>query len=288
MRRARQEDTAMQARYTPLRPISQVLADAKRIFLDGFGRCWVLSLLGAVLLSVAEDFWSRQVGQVSDGSTAAGTLDDLDPTAALNQLAGYASPAALRAGLVVVVVALLVYGALIARLHALASPGQASTQLQALITALRRLPGSVLAAILWTLALAVGLVLLIVPGFYWSGRLQLWLPAMLVEDVGAIDSLRSSWTLTRHQWWRSTTVLTLALIIISVLALIVDALTSGVAALVSAPLHFGTRAVAFNAALFDLLADVLLLPMLPAALLAIYDDLKQLQSQSESQGGSDG
>jgi hypothetical protein len=273
----------MHARYIPPRPISAVLADARRMYRDGFARCWPLSLLGAVLLSAAAHHWSAQV---SVGSAAAVNLDDLDPEAALHQLASYASPAALRAGLLVGVVALVVYSALIVRLHALGASGEASSQLQALATALRRLPGSILAAILWTLALAAGLVLFIVPGVYWSGRLQFWLPVMLVDDASAIDSLGKSWTLTRNQWWRSNTVLTLALIIIGILGLIADALASSAAALVSAPLQSSERAVAFSTGLFDLLANMFLLPMVPAALLAIYDDLKQ--SQGRRQGGTGG
>jgi hypothetical protein len=273
----------MHARYTPPRPISDVLADARRMYRDGFASCWPLSLLGAALLAAAAHHWSAQV---SVGSAAAVSLDELDPDAALHQLASYASPAALRAGLLVGVAALLVYSALIVRLHALGASGEASSQLRALATALRRLPASMLASILWTLALAAGLVLFIVPGVYWSGRLQFWLPAMLVDNAGAIDSLRDSWSLTRHQWWRSTTALTLALIIIGILGLIADALASGAAALVAAPLHSSERAVGFSTGLFAMLADMFMLPMVPAALLAIYDDLKQLQAQG--QGGTGG
>jgi hypothetical protein len=270
-------------RYISPRPISDVLADAGRIYRNGFGRCWPLSLLGAVLLSAAVHHGSAQL---SVGAAAAVSLDELDLDAALRQLASYASPAALRAGLLVALVALLVYSALIVRLHALGASGEASSQGQALATALRRLPASILASILWTLALAAGLVLFIVPGVYWSGRLQFWLPALLVDNAGAIDSLRNSWALTRHQWWRSTTALTLALIIIGILGMIADALASGAVALVSAPLPSSARAVAFSTGLFDMLADMFLLPMVPAALLAIYDDLKQLQAQG--QGGTGG
>lgn len=272
----------MHARYTPHRPIGDVLGDARRLYREGFGRCWPLSLLGAVLLSAAAHHWSAQV---NGDSAATGNPDDLDPTAALRQLESYASPAALWAGLLVLVVALLVYSALIVRLHALAGSGESSSQLQALATALRRLPDSVLASLLWMLALSAGLVLCIIPGVYWSGRLQFWLPAMMVDKASAVDALRRSWTLTHRQWWRSSTVLTLALIIIGILGLIADALTSSAAALVAAPLHSSERAVALGSALFETLADVFLLPMLPAALLAIYDDLKQSQGHEPGRIG---
>ncbi len=266
----------MHARYIPHRPISEVLADARRIYRDGFRRCWPLSLLGAASLSAATHHWSAQLSGLSDTATS---LDDLDPSAALRQLESCVTPAALSAGLLLLVVALLVYSALMVRLQAPADAGPGGS-LQAFAMALRRLPHAILASVLWTLSLSAGLALFIVPGIYWSGRLQFWLPAMMIDHAGALDSLRSSWALTRHQWWRSNSALTLALIIIGLLALLTDALTSGAAALVAAPLHSSARAVAFSSALFDALADVFLLPMLPAALLAIYDDLKQSQGPS--------
>lgn len=273
----------MSTRYTPQRPLGDVLADAGQLYRAGFARCWPLSLLGAVLLAGAAHYWSAQVG---GDAAPAGNLEDLDPAVALQALESYASPAALWAAAIVLVVALLVYSALTVQLHAISSGSESSSPLPALTAALRALPQGILAALLWTLALGAGLLLCIVPGIYWSGRLQFWLPAMLLDEPGAIGALRSSWLLTRDHWWRSNTALTLSLVVIAVLGLIADALASGAAGLAAAPLHSSARAVALSSALFDTLADVLLLPMVPAALLAIYSDLKQ--SQRRQPGGTDG
>jgi hypothetical protein len=67
------------------------------------------------------------------------------------------------------------------------------------------------------LAIAGGLVLLIVPGVYLACRLLICVPAALIEDKRPIDSLKRSWELTKGFAGRSFVIL-LLYVIIAVLA----------------------------------------------------------------------
>ncbi|RYD35709.1 MAG: DUF4339 domain-containing protein [Verrucomicrobiaceae bacterium] len=54
------------------------------------------------------------------------------------------------------------------------------------------------ASILFGLAVFIGLILLIVPGIYLLIRLGYFLPAIVDRNLGAVDSLKYSWELTRN------------------------------------------------------------------------------------------
>lgn len=57
--------------------------------------------------------------------------------------------------------------------------------------------------VLYTLAVAVGLVLLIVPGIWLAVRLYLGAQVAVVDKLGPVDALRRSFELTRDRWWQT-------------------------------------------------------------------------------------
>lgn len=248
-------------------PSGSALQHAIRLYRASIGRCWPLSLIGAGWLAGAGLYWTAHTPTVA--------LEELGFDAAADMhmlLANYLSPAALRADGLIGVLALLFDGALIAQMHALAVSGEHSTGWQAFAAALRRLPGTIVACVSWIVVTGICLVVLLIPGnhvglallllfpsIYLSGRLQLWWPAMFVENLGGIAALRRSWAVTRSQWWRSAGALTWALIVIGLLELFADAIVAAAAA-----------ASPGAAQLLGLLANALLMPTLPAALLATY------------------
>jgi hypothetical protein len=130
-------------------------------------------------------------------------------------------------GILLVIVALVVWGAILVRLDAAAHDRTVRVG-DAFSIGLRRAPALIIAGVLYSCASVIGLLLLI-PGLiimvYWVfGPI-----ATVTESLGAIASLGYSFKLVRGQWWRATTLLT----IISILALVIDVIVDSVGGLVA-------------------------------------------------------
>src|SRR3989442_14774010 len=92
----------------------------------------------------------------------------------------------------------------------------------------------------WTIAEAIGFVLLVLPGLavfcaavYLVVRWSLVVAAMMAEDIGPIRGLGRSWNLVSGSWWRAFGIL----VIVFILQLIIPygpfILFGGIAALFS-------------------------------------------------------
>jgi hypothetical protein len=71
-----------------------------------------------------------------------------------------------------------------------------------------------IASILYLLALAVGLVLLVVPGILLGLSLYFYLPLIVVDNMGILAALESSHRLVWGNWWRTATVVAVPMFII--------------------------------------------------------------------------
>jgi hypothetical protein len=144
----------------------------------------------------------------------------------------------------------------------------------ALKIALKRLGPLVGASILFVLAVVVGLILLLVPGLILMVSLMMYMALLLFEDKGAVDSLTGSHKLVWGNWWRSSTILTVALILV-----IVIFVALGVVAVVVAP--FAGMAMEdivmvglVSELIFNAAFNLLLMPFFTAVMIALYWDLK--------------
>ncbi|MEG3968781.1 hypothetical protein QUA00_14305 [Microcoleus sp. T2B6] len=72
---------------------------------------------------------------------------------------------------------------------------------QAFNQASRRLLHLILAYILFVGVVFAGFIALIIPGLYVSYRLTFSLYATVIDNSSAVDSLSSSWKLTKGRWW---------------------------------------------------------------------------------------
>ena len=72
---------------------------------------------------------------------------------------------------------------------------------QAYNQASRRLLQLILAYILFVGLVFAGFLALIIPGLYVSCRLTFALYAAVIDNSSAVDSLNSSWKLTKGRWW---------------------------------------------------------------------------------------
>lgn len=79
----------------------------------------------------------------------------------------------------------------------------------------------IIAGICFMLVVGLGLVLLVVPGLLFLGSLFLFLPAIVLDGKGAVESLTYSHKLVWGNWWRVATIGAIALIIVYVVYVIV-------------------------------------------------------------------
>jgi hypothetical protein len=236
--------------------IGGVMDDAIRLYSATLSRCWPLSLALALV----------------GGANGLGVLLAMRSQARLlghmPQL--WSSPRLIGLSIVSWVIYLIFYGGLLARQYELASGAPSGSNLSAAGTALQRLPGNVVGSILFGLAVGVSFVLLVVPGVYVWGRLQLWLVVVFAEDAGPTQALRTSWDLVQGHWWRTTTIIALAMIVYFVLALAAGFAIGVVVGLIHAD---PTERTIFTQ-IPSVLASVVLAPLLTAAWIAVYNDLK--------------
>lgn len=78
----------------------------------------------------------------------------------------------------------------------------------------------VLLGILVSLAIGVGFVLLIIPGFYLMGKLALAFPALVMEKQGALDAMQRSFEISKEHWWGSIGSLILSSLVGGVISLV--------------------------------------------------------------------
>jgi hypothetical protein len=247
--------------------IGGVLDDAIKLYRASFRSCWVISLIGAALLGGAGIYFAALMGRVAlAGPQAAASLTTL--------AAAFGGGGVLMTEVVLYLVSYLVYTALMAQMNSVALGHENPSALSSFLLALRRLPGAIVAAIVFSVAVGIGFVLFLIPGIYLWGKLQFWLVAVVADDVGGIEALGRSWEVTKNNWWRSATSLTVALIIILVLSALDFLVTGGVAGGLATTIHVNLADVLIVSQIVRAVVSVFILPMLPAALLAIYYDMK--------------
>lgn len=128
----------------------------------------------------------------------------------------------------------------------------------------------VLALILYMLAVAVGMVLLVVPGLILMMSLYMFLPAIVLDAKGPIDSLKYSHKLVWGNWWRTAAIATIAVVIIYVLMILVG-LVIGLVMMVTG---FDPVIAFLLEACTTVLGGLLITPFFIALYLEIYRDLK--------------
>jgi hypothetical protein len=147
----------------------------------------------------------------------------------------------------------------------------------ALQSALTRLPALFLMLILFSIALTIGILLLVIPGIILMVSLILCFATALFEDKGPVAALSESHRLVWGNWWRTFVMLSVGVIVIVVIYLV-----AGIIVGVIAPLLMLGGGGAEDVALFSLvsvlligvLMSLLLTPFYISLAIAIYWALK--------------
>jgi hypothetical protein len=111
--------------------------------------------------------------------------------------------------------------------------------------AFSRLGGLIILSILYGLIVAVGFILLIVPGIILGVFLSVAVPAFMIERRTATDSLSRSWNLVSGSWWHAFGTIVVAAILAGIVSGILTAIggdsffgywvTSAIATIITAP-----------------------------------------------------
>ncbi len=242
------------------RPVGGVIDDAIKLYRESFRRCAPIGVLGA-MVSTAFDLMVIELAH----------REGLPLTSLESLVRVYQEPPIMALNFLQIVLLLALFGALIVTQNAVSNGEPGPSAMQALGVGFARLGRCVIAAVVSTVLIVAG-CLLIVPGVYLSGILSLWPIAMYVDDAGAIQSLDASRKLIRGNWWHASTVLAVAILIALAFSMFAG-FVAGVIQLVAGADAAGQTLVQ----LIGAAANVFLLPMLPAGMIALTNDLKQRQ-----------
>ena len=170
------------------------------------------------------------------------------------------------------VLAAVIYGALIARIDSVARAAPLSVG-DALAIGLRRLPAMFVSGLLAVLAVLVGLILVLVPGFIFMIWFVFAPVAVIIERLGPFESLSYSRALVRGHWWRTAALLTIVGIVLVVVYIVLVMLLSVLIFTNPSTLATGQAPWYVQFVLAPLVSAVVV-PLPYAMMLAIYYDLK--------------
>ncbi|MBM0103154.1 hypothetical protein JM946_00275 [Steroidobacter sp. S1-65] len=241
--------------------VGGVLDTAFQLYKASFGAVWPISLLLAVVNGVP-------------AVIMAFTLADLDPsTLATNPFAMYNDPMTVIITLVAGVLALWIGSALFIKQRAVGIAEQMSTG-EALGAALPRLLPMFIAGILFAIAIAIGIILLVIPGLILMVSLFLYMTLLLFENKGPIDSLIGSHKLVWGNWWRSCAVMTLMAILLFVILLAVGLVIGVIMPFAGLALGDAIALSMLMQGVSNALFYMFLGPFATAVLISLYWDLK--------------
>ncbi len=190
------------------RSIGGTLDDGFRLFKASYTQVFILAFVAAL------------VGQIPS-MMLSGTADPADPFGQFTAGVGVAFVLAM-------LVSAVIYGAIIAMIHAVAN-NQSLSMSQAFAVGLQRFFPLVLCGLLYTLAIFLGTLALIIPGIILSLTLLFGVYAVVTDNLGPVAALKYSHNLVWGNWWRTAAVVGVGTFIFMV-GMILVAMISGFAA----------------------------------------------------------
>lgn len=244
----------MFVRPTAPRSIGGVLDDAVRLYKESF-RAW---LWPSVVIAVASAVFGL----------AFGLLMGPNPTTA-QVMNFYKAPAIWVCYFVFFIAYLWGHLSVLAALTGVFTGGSPRAR-QSLATGLKLLPMGILAGILSLFGIWFACILLLVPGIILMGRWQFWGVSLVDRGGSATDALGRSWRLVKGHWWRASTIVFVALVMVIVLSFLLSfvvALPAFVSSARTVPAQVVIRMI-------GAVLNTFILPAIPAASVACYFDLQ--------------
>ena len=248
----------MYAKPTSPQTIGGVLDDAIKLYRESFRACWPVAAVAAVIMGAIGIYLELYVlGAVLSGVRSAGNNVQI--------LNAYRQPSVYLLYLADAAVRLAATGAMLIYQNALADGEGTLSMREAIGVMLNRLIPGLLASLVWCVVIMVGFALLLVPGFYFLGALCLWPPCLFIGRAGPLQALQQSRQLVRGHWWRTTTILTVAVILVMVLSSVAGGLVGAVVPI----FHRDLVAMQLALQVVAVVVSVFTISAIPAALVAI-------------------
>jgi len=183
--------------------------------------------------------------------------------------------------IIIWLVSIILYNAILSRVGEVAKGGNGELY-DALITGIRKAFPVFIAAILYSLAISVGFVLLVIPGLILMITLLFFQVLIVVDDEGIIASLKTSHALVWGNYWRTTAVIMIPFFIIYALIMVVAFAAGFFGAFNTPDMVDGQMHMTFG--VFDIAmaaVSVLMVPLLDSIFVAHVNDLKLRKSGSD-------
>ncbi|MDY6947180.1 MAG: hypothetical protein SXG53_15800 [Pseudomonadota bacterium] len=246
--------------------IGGVLDTAFQLYKSSLAAVWPISLLLAVVGMPPTLYWMFSGRPPPDAGSIGANVG-------LNMGFDAADPMGSIIGILSAILTMWTMSALYLKQRAVGVDEQLGLG-EALQIALKRLAPLVGASILFVLAVVVGLILLLVPGLILMVSLMMYMALLLFEDKGAVDSLTGSHKLVWGNWWRSSTILTVALILVIVIFIALGLVAVVVAPFAGLAIEDIVMVGLVSELIFNAAFNLLLMPFFTAVMIALYWDLK--------------
>jgi len=240
--------------------MGQVLDGGLQLFRASINDVFLLAFVGAV------------VGQVPQILGL-----EMTPDAPLPQITGQIGFALVGA----LIIGLVLYGAIVARIHAIATGAKLSTS-ESLQLGLAKGPTVFVAGIIFFFAVVLGFSALIIPGVIVAITFMFCFYAIIVNNMGPLQSLSYSKQLVWQQWWRTVGLLAIMFSGLIVLLSGIRLIAGVVGAATSTTIDPSTLPWYVNLLVLPLISAVIT-PLFYAFGLALFYDLEARRSSGTAE-----
>ncbi|MDO9214151.1 MAG: hypothetical protein Q7U23_09995 [Methylococcales bacterium] len=183
--------------FLPQQPsnVTEILSASVKLYAESFTKVIGYSLIVFVLNSVLSSFITDAMPAVD------ATLDAEEQMAAAMQML----PSTLGIAFIAILFSCVLYSAMIYRIDNLVNQ-RADDFVGVLLLAVKKFPAIIVAGILYTIAITIGSLLLVIPAIILMISLAFCGYFILLEDLGGYESLMASHRLVWGDWWRTNIV----------------------------------------------------------------------------------
>jgi hypothetical protein len=242
------------------RSIGGTLDDGFRLFKACFSQVFILAYIAAV------------IGQIPSVMMSGGvTADSPFPQFTVGLVVSF---------VLATLAAALLYGTIIAKIESI-SNNQPLSMSQAFAVGLQRFFPLLLCGFLYSIAVVLGTLALIIPGIILSLTLLFGVYAVVVDNMGPVAALKYSHSLVWGNWWRTATIVGVATFVLLVGMLLVGGISGfALAAGGSVDLESIDTNPILNFVVLPLIS-ALLSPLFYTFAMAAYNDLKLRRSGAD-------
>lgn len=196
--------------------VTEILSASFKLYIDSFTKLIGYSLIVFALNRLLSTFVTDAIIPVVDK-----TLNPEEQMTTVLQTL----PSILGITFIAILFSCVLYSAMIYRIDNMANERD-DNFVEVLLLAVKKFPTIIVAGILYTIAITIGSILLIIPGVILTISLSFCGYFILLENMGGYDSLMASHRLVWGDWWRTNWVFFVPTLIFLIVFIIIGFLTA--------------------------------------------------------------